>query len=132
MDPASGSGRWRASDAEGLTRTPVSAPSRAGRAGFVAWTEVAGSAPLNASVRTAGSLVAAEVGHGLVQARAADAHEREGDDLFKDLAWGRTLLPLGSLVGAKQVAVRARAAPSTSPRSQREAARPVLDPLTGG
>ena len=39
--------------------------------------EPAGSAPLNASVRTAGLLVAAEVGHGLVQARAADAHERQ-------------------------------------------------------
>ena len=37
--------------------------------------EPLGSAPLDASVRTAGSLVAAEVGHGLVDARAADAHE---------------------------------------------------------
>ena len=33
--------------------------------------------PLNASVRTARLLVAAEVGHGLVQARAADTHERQ-------------------------------------------------------
>ena len=32
--------------------------------------------PFDTSVRTAGSLVAAEVGHALVQARAADAHER--------------------------------------------------------
>ena len=35
-----------------------------------------GSAPLDASVRTAGSLVAAYVCHGLAQARAADAHAR--------------------------------------------------------
>ena len=38
--------------------------------------EPLGSAPLDASVKTAGSLVAAEVGHGLVQARAADVHKR--------------------------------------------------------
>ena len=38
--------------------------------------EPLGSAPLDVSLRTAGSLVAAEVCHGLVQARAADAHER--------------------------------------------------------
>ena len=39
--------------------------------------EPLGSAPpFDTSVRTAGSLVAAEVGHALVQARAADAHER--------------------------------------------------------
>ena len=31
--------------------------------------------PLDASVKTVDSLVAAEVGHGLVDARAADAHE---------------------------------------------------------
>ena len=37
--------------------------------------EPLGSAPLDASVKTAGSLVAAEVGHGLVQARAADVHK---------------------------------------------------------
>ena len=37
--------------------------------------EPLGSAPLDAFVRIADSLVAAEVGHGLVQARAADAHE---------------------------------------------------------
>lgn len=44
------------------------------RGGEAAWLR-----PLDACVRIAGSLVAAEVGHGLVQARAADAHEREED-----------------------------------------------------
>ena len=39
--------------------------------------EPLGSAPLDASVRTAGSLVAAEVGHGLVQLRAR-SRERYG------------------------------------------------------
>ena len=38
--------------------------------------EPLGSAPLDASVKSADLLVAAEVGHGLVQASAADAHER--------------------------------------------------------
>ena len=37
--------------------------------------EPLGSAPLEVSVRIADSLVAAEAGHGLVQACATDAHE---------------------------------------------------------
>ena len=54
--------------------------------------EPLGSAPLGASVRTAGSLVAAEVGHALVQARAADAPEQQGDELSMNLARGGVLL----------------------------------------
>ena len=46
------------------------------------------SAPLDAFVRIADSLVAAEVGHGLVQARAADAHEQQGDELSMNPARG--------------------------------------------
>ena len=53
--------------------------------------EPRGSAPFDASVRTAGSLVAAEVGHALVQARAADAHERQADDLMVNPAHGGAL-----------------------------------------
>ena len=53
--------------------------------------EPRGSAPL-----TAGLLVAAEVGHGLVQPRATDAHEREGDDLLMDLARGRDSAACGA------------------------------------
>ncbi len=48
--------------------------------------------PLDASVRIADSLVAAEVGHGLVQACAADAHERQGDDRSMNPARGGVLL----------------------------------------
>ena len=47
--------------------------------------------PFDTSVRTVGSLVAAEVGHGLVQARAADAHERQADDLMVNPAHGGAL-----------------------------------------
>ena len=50
--------------------------------------EPLGSAPLDVSVRIADSLVAAEVGHGLVQARAADVHKRQGDDLLVNPARG--------------------------------------------
>ena len=53
--------------------------------------EPLGSGPLDASVKMAGSLVAAEVGHGLVQARAADAHERQCDDLLMNPAHGGAL-----------------------------------------
>ena len=53
--------------------------------------EPSGSAPSTRVVRTAGSLVAAEVGHGLVQARAADAHERQCDDLLMNPAHGEAL-----------------------------------------
>ena len=45
---------------------------------------------------TAGLLVAAEVGHGLVQPRATDAHEQEGDDLLMDLARGRDSAACGA------------------------------------
>ena len=47
--------------------------------------------PRRVRVRTTGSLVAAEVGHGLVQARAADAHERQGDELSMNSARGGVL-----------------------------------------
>ena len=47
--------------------TPESSPRRVRQGGGAAWLR-----PLNAFVRTAGSLVAAEVGHGLVQARVTD------------------------------------------------------------
>ena len=53
--------------------------------------EPLGSAPTTRVVRTADSLVAAEVGHGLVQARAADAHERQCDDLLMNPAHGGAL-----------------------------------------
>ena len=48
--------------------------------------------PLDTSVRTADSLVAAEVGHALVQARAADAPERQGDELSMNPPHGGALL----------------------------------------
>lgn len=47
--------------------------------------------PLDACVRTTDSLVAAEVSHGLVQARSADAHEGQADDLMVNPAHGGAL-----------------------------------------
>ena len=47
--------------------------------------------PLDAFVRIADSLVAADVGHGLVQARSADAHEGQADDLMVNPAHGGAL-----------------------------------------
>ena len=63
-----------------VTRTSI-------KGGGAAWLRP----PFDTSVRTVGSLVAAEVGHGLVQARAADAHEGQADDLMVNPAHGGVL-----------------------------------------
>ncbi|MDK6814992.1 hypothetical protein QP363_13570, partial [Corynebacterium sp. UMB6689] len=72
--------------------------------------------PLDASVKTAGSLVAAEVGHGLVQARAADAHEQQGDELSMNPARGGVLLCWQWVPGVQRADARERVAPSALPR----------------